>query len=116
MNFELGKEYIVKVSEEGIIPIEEFESDRFFDKDHDDLDFLTDEEKTAAVNDALGTIIAGLKAHKWNKDEGSKAIYDSAINDAITYIDEYMNRRDNAIQATDFLAEARACAEREFDQ
>lgn len=33
MNFELGKEYIVKVSEKGIIPIEEFESDRFFDKD-----------------------------------------------------------------------------------
>lgn len=37
-------------------------------------------------------ILSGLKAHKWNKDEGSKAIYDSAIDDAITYIEEYVNR------------------------
>ena len=34
-------------------------------------------------------LISGLEAHKWNKNEGSKAIYDSAINDAITYIKEY---------------------------
>lgn len=40
-------------------------------------------------NSVLDKIIAGLKAHKWNKDEGSKAIYNSAIDDAITYIEEY---------------------------
>lgn len=56
MNFELGKEYIVKVSKEGIIPIEEFDSDRFYDKDHDDLDFLTDEEKIVVINDVLDKI------------------------------------------------------------
>ncbi len=59
----------------------------------------------------LDKIIAGLEAHKWNKDEGSKAIYNSAISDAITYVEECMNR-DAEAQATDFLAEARACAER----
>lgn len=37
----------------------------------------------------LDKIITGLEAHKWNKDEGSKAIYNSAINDAIAYIEEY---------------------------
>lgn len=37
-------------------------------------------------------ILLGLEAHKWHKDEGSKAIYDSAINDAITYVENYMNR------------------------
>ncbi len=92
MNFELGKNYIVDVTEKGIIPLMEFDNSKWYNKDYDDLDFLTDEEKTAAVNDALGEIIVGLKAHKWNKDEGSKAIYDSAINDAITYIEEYINR------------------------
>ena len=58
MNFKLGKKYIVKVSKEGIIPIEEFESDRFYDKDHDDLDFLTDEEKIIVINDVLDKIRA----------------------------------------------------------
>lgn len=56
MNFELGKEYIVKVSKEGIIPIEEFKSDRFFDRDCDDLDFLTDEEKIIVINAVLDKI------------------------------------------------------------
>ena len=60
MNFELGKEYIVKVSKEGIIPIEEFKSDRFYDKDHDDLDFLTNEEKTIVINDVLEKIKAEI--------------------------------------------------------
>jgi len=60
MNFELGKEYIVKVSEEGIIPIEEFRSDRFFDIESSDLDFLTDEEKTFVINDVLDKIRAEI--------------------------------------------------------
>ena len=34
-------------------------------------------------------LIEGLTSHKWDKDEGSKAIYNSAIDDAITYIKEY---------------------------
>ena len=64
------------------------------------------------VQKPFNEILSGLEAHKWNKDEGSKVIYDSAINDAITYVEEYMNR-DTAIQVTEFLAEARACVESE---
>lgn len=66
MNFELGKEYIVKVSEEGIVPIEEFKSDRFYDKDHDDLDFLTDEEKKLVVSQALSKLRSDIA--DWQSD------------------------------------------------
>lgn len=64
MNFELGKEYIVKVSEEGIIPIEEFRSDRFFDIESSDLDFLTDEEKTFVINNVLDKIRDEIEEYK----------------------------------------------------
>lgn len=64
MNFELGKEYIVKVSKEGIIPIEEFRSDRFFDIESSDLDFLTDEEKTFVINDVLDKIRDEIEEYK----------------------------------------------------
>lgn len=74
MNFELGKEYIVKVSEEGIIPIEEFDSDRFYDKDHDDLDFLTDEEKIVVINNVLDKIRAEIdQQEKWLQQAGYNA-------------------------------------------
>ena len=53
MNFELGKEYIVRVTEKGIIPIDEFDRVRFFDKDHDSLEFLTDEEKQIIIESTL---------------------------------------------------------------
>lgn len=71
MNFELGKEYIVKVSEDGIIPIEEFRSDRFFDIESSDLDFLTDEEKTVVINDVLDKIRAEIV------DLGQRAMNDN---------------------------------------
>lgn len=38
---------------------------------------------------SIEDLITGLESHKWGKDEGSKKIYDSAINDAIVYIKEY---------------------------
>ena len=49
MNFELGKQYIVEVTDKGIIPIEEFDREKYYNKDTDDLDFLTDEEKDLIV-------------------------------------------------------------------
>ena len=64
MIFELGKEYIVDVTEKGIIPLMVFDKDRWFDKDHDDLDFLTDEEKTIVVNDVLDKIRAEIGKSK----------------------------------------------------
>ena len=64
MNFELGKKYIVEVTEKGIIPREEFLEERYFDKDFDDLDFLTDEEKVVVVNDVLDKIRTEIEEYK----------------------------------------------------
>ena len=64
MNFELGKKYIVEVTEKGIIPREEFLEERYIDKDLDDLDFLTDEEKIVVVNDVLDKIRTEIEEYK----------------------------------------------------
>lgn len=56
MTFELGKTYIVDVTVNGIIPREIFDRNRWHNKDYDNLDFLTDEEKIAVINDVLGKI------------------------------------------------------------
>lgn len=56
MSFELGKEYIVAVTDKGIVPVDEFNRERFYDKDNDDLDLLTDEEKVVVINDVLDKI------------------------------------------------------------
>ena len=56
MYLEIGKQYIVDVTDKGIIPVDEFSDERFFDKDNDDLEFLTDEEKTEVVNKVLADI------------------------------------------------------------
>ena len=61
MTFELGKTYIVDVTEKGIIPQEVFDRDRWCNKDYDDLDFLTDEEKIVVINDVLGKIRAEIE-------------------------------------------------------
>ena len=58
MNFELGKAYIVDVTEKGIIPLMEFDKSKWYNKDHDDLDFLTDEEKIIVTNEVLDKIRA----------------------------------------------------------
>ena len=62
MTFELGKTYIVDVTENGIIPQEVFDRDRWYNKDHDDLDFMTDEEKIVVINDVLNNIKAEIEA------------------------------------------------------
>lgn len=61
MNFELGKKYIVEVTEKGIIPREKFLEEKYFNKDLDDLDFLTDEEKVVVVNEVLNKIRAEIE-------------------------------------------------------
>lgn len=66
MYLEIGKQYIVDVTDKGIIPIDEFSGERFFDKDNDDLEFLTDEEKAEIVNKVLNDIkveIEKLRLH-----------------------------------------------------
>lgn len=89
MNFELEKEYIVKVSKEGIIPIEEFKSDRFYDKDHDDLDFLTDEEKIVVINDVLDKIKAEIEQIEINGHIRDVECFRAGINTALNIIDKY---------------------------
>ncbi len=71
MNFELGKSYIVAVTEKGITPLMEFDRNQWFDKDHDDLDFLTDEEKAVIINDMLDKI-KGYIDHISNTGMGKK--------------------------------------------
>lgn len=61
MNFEIGKQYIVSVSENGIIPIEEFSNERYFDIEHDSIDFLTDEEKIVIINAVLAKVRAEIE-------------------------------------------------------
>ena len=61
MNFELGKSYIVDVTEKGIIPLSEFDNSKWYNKDYDDLDFLTDEEKIVVINKVLGEIRAEIE-------------------------------------------------------
>ena len=86
MNFELGKKYIVEVTEKGIIPTDEFSEERYFDKDHDDLDFLTDEEKTVVVNDVLDKIRAEIfeSARRTMNDTRAEGLYM-----AVQIIDKY---------------------------
>lgn len=84
MNFELGKKYIVEVTEKGIIPREEFLEERYIDKDLDDLDFLTDEEKTVVVNDALDKIRTEInRQEKWLLQAGYTAYNVDIAFDAI---------------------------------
>ncbi len=56
MEFELGKNYIVSVTEKGIIPLLEFDISQWYNKNTNDLDFLTEEEKAIVVNNVLGKI------------------------------------------------------------
>ena len=60
-NFEFGKQYIVNVTQKGIFPVMEFDSERFFDKEEDDISILTDEEKKFIVNDIVDKIIDRMK-------------------------------------------------------
>ena len=62
MIFEFGKTYIVDVTEKGITPLMIFDEDRWYDKDHDDLDFLTDEEKIVVINDVLDKLRAEIES------------------------------------------------------
>ena len=90
MNFELGKEYIVRVTEKGIIPVDEFDRVRFFDKDYDSLEFLTDEEKRIIIEYELRELkhemyekIKDLRdTHDWGKIYGAEIVLD-LINEKI---------------------------------
>ena len=81
MIFEFGKTYIVDVTEKGITPLMIFDEDRWYDKDHDDLDFLTDEEKIVVINDVLDKIRAEIIAMRIRKNIG--------VMECLSIIDKY---------------------------
>ncbi len=86
MIFEIGKQYIVSVTENRIVSIEEFSKERYFDKEHDSIDFLTDEEKEVIINNVLDEIKAEIEAHR----RKTKYIdpYD-LVGDCLDIIDKY---------------------------
>ena len=92
MSFELGKTYIVDVTEKGIVPLMEFDRNRWFNKDHDDLDLLTDEEKIVIVNDMLDKI----KVKIINKSNEPSYLHENedwsvGLEMALEIIDKYRN-------------------------
>lgn len=92
MNFELGKKYIVEVTEKGIIPRDEFSEERYFDKEYDYLGFLTDEEKVVVINDVLDKIRAEITEYAMPDFEyhgcgGSQKIVE--LEDVLQIIDKY---------------------------
>lgn len=89
MNFELGKFYIVDVTERGITPLMEFDRSQWFNKDYDDLDFLTDEEKEVIVNGVLDNIREEIKL-AINYQEGEDiSEYSIDIEEVLQIIDKY---------------------------
>lgn len=117
MNFELGKEYIVTVTDKGIVPVDEFNRERFYDKDNDDLDFLTDEEKIIiksqaykkGLNDAwdygkkivIGWADGGIPYDKLKEIFGTTKCYEIfekyTITKVIDKIKAYERKKDNGI-------------------
>ncbi len=108
MNFELGKQYIVEVTDKGIIPIEEFDREKYYNKDTDDLDFLTDEEKDLIIQSVSEEIAGKLydnvkkvidECCHIKKDENDKTI---AVARGILQTAE-KNRNDRSYEAADIL-------------
>lgn len=96
MNFKLGEKYIVDVTENGIIPLMEFDRDRWHDKDSDDLDFLTYEEKKVVVNEMLDEVRAELEAARF-VDKNTKLCKNanaSGLEVAMQIIDKYKAERE----------------------
>lgn len=95
MTFELGKQYIVEVTKNGIIPTEEFKRERFFDKDSDSLDFLTDEEKVVVINGVLDKIRAEIQEEL---KQDNHSFYRAALKDVIKIIDRYEGNRNDTVE------------------
>lgn len=89
MNFRLGEKYIVDVTEKGIIPLMEFDNSKWCNKDCDDLDFLTGEEKMAVVNDVLNKIRAEIENTEIVGHIRDVECFNAGINVALNVINKY---------------------------
>jgi hypothetical protein len=95
MNFELGKEYIVEVTDKGIIPIEEFDSEKYYNKDTDDLDFLTDEEKALIIESTCNDLIEKIdKDLQFFRDDLTCKTAAEVKNQITEIIKGYYNKND----------------------
>lgn len=94
MIFEIGKTYIVDVTEKGITPSMEFDKDRWFDKDHDDLDFLTDAEKVIVINTVLDKIRADIQfiKDKCLPNNIAEEYEQIGLQEALDIIDKYKGK------------------------
>ena len=88
MIFEFGKKYIVDVKEKGIVPLMEFDKDRWYDKEHDDLDFLTDEEKVVVINTVLDKIRAEIEQIA-DEEQKHDEKWATGLRYAVKIIDKY---------------------------
>ena len=95
MNFKIGKKYIIDVTEKGIIPLMEFDRDRWFDKECDDLDFLTDEEKIIVVNEVLDKIRDEIEQHIDKEKLNFGGQFDSGLNLALKIVDKYKSESED---------------------
>ena len=87
MTFELGNQYIVDVTERGIIPVAKFDHERYFDRDTDDLEFLTDEEKSVVINQALVKIRDEITGEMMCRSEFA---FSKTMSCALDIIDKYI--------------------------
>lgn len=96
-HFELGKSYIVDVTKIGIIPIMEFDNSKWYNTDQDDLDFLTDEEKTLVINDVLDKIRLEIETEK---NAGCHTQYAGGLDFALSIIDKYKAESEESDEQT----------------
>ena len=89
MIFEFGKKYIVNVTEKGLVPLIEFNRSQWVNKDYDDLDFLTDEEKEVIVNDVLKQIRAKIEQEADYQDAYVNADIAKGMYLALEIFDKY---------------------------
>lgn len=87
MTFELGNQYIVDVTERGIIPVAKFDCERYFDRDTDDLEFLTNEEKSVVIKQVLVNIREELTSETKYRPEFA---FSSALSRALDIVDKYI--------------------------
>lgn len=87
MTFELGNQYIVDVTERGIIPVAKFDHERYFDLDTDDLEFLTDAEKSVVINQVLVKIRDEITDEMKCRPEFA---FSNALSRALDIIDKYI--------------------------
>lgn len=94
MIFELGKSYIVDVTEKGIIPLMEFDESKWYNKDSDDLDFLTDAKKDVIINSVLNKIRAEIEREITYKPMEMRD-YRMGLTNALKIIDKHKAERED---------------------